>query len=174
VRPGTNSSAIVVGANLGLLCLFFVTDQTTSAVHLRVPTTAPVPARLARHPTCYRLAFSDTSWYVATPHEVELIDSLYPPWSGEIRRRAIGHPDRASDIAFWSTAGVDSITIVFLQGAIGVAMRVSVTRNALTGHAWAFSDTDEGWMPADAIVRADPISCAEVRPAARPVRSGRS
>jgi hypothetical protein len=174
VRLGTNSAAIVVGANLGLLCLFFVTGQTTSAVHQHVPTTAPVPARLAGRTSCYRLAFSDTSWYVATPHEVELIDSLYPPWSGEIRRRAIGYPDRASDIAFWSTAGVDSITIVFLQGPIGVAMRASTTRDRLTGHAWAFYDTDVGWMPADVIAQAEPIGCAEVRLAARPARSGRS
>jgi hypothetical protein len=173
VRLGTQLTATVVGANLSLLCLFFVTGQTTSAVHRRVPTIAPVPARMAGHSTCYHLEFSDTSWYVGTPHEVELIDSLYPPWSDEIRRRAIGHPDRASDIAFWSTAGVDSITIVFFQGPIGVAIRVSNERDTLTGHAWAFYDSDVGWMPADAIARAEPISCAEFTPTARRARSAR-
>ena len=175
MRSGAHSTAIIVGANLGLLWVFTAVARLGTPDHSMVPTTAPVPARLVGHATCYQIAVSRTLPYFYVPERIALVDSVARTWfRDETWRAVIARPEANFDLAWWSTAGPDSITVVFAQGVLGVVMRLSTTRDTLRGRAWTFTDSWDAFPGPDAIVRADPISCAEVRPAARRARSGRS
>ena len=173
MRLSTKNTGVVIGAHLGLLCLFVLTGAATEPDHRRMPTTAPVPARLAGRRTCYSLTFSETFRYFTTPERVELVDSVARFWlRGETWRYATARPERAASIARWSTAGPDSITVLLDQGAVGIVMRVSSTHDTLVGRAWTYTDSWPLWEGPDAIVRWAPISC--LRPAARRAPSARS
>jgi hypothetical protein len=172
VRLGTNSTAIVVGANLSLLWLVLLTGHL-SPDHRRLPDGAPVPARLHGH-TCYRLTFPNANWDpIPTPHEVELVDSLWP-FSRQWRKAYLRDPERPG-LSFWFMAGADSIDMVLAtEGVIGVIARVATGGDTLTGRAWAAYDTPvDSWAPPDATVQAAPIPCAELRPTARRALSAR-
>jgi hypothetical protein len=172
MRLGTNSVAVVVASNLGLLMMFEVVAHLTRPDHRILPATTPIPARLARQRTCYQLTFSKTWEWVHLPARIELTDSVARFWIRGAWRNVIGQPEQSSPIARWATAGPDSISLL-LEGDIpAIIMRLSSTTDTLAGRAWLVYDSWDPFPPPDAKVRADPISCADFTRAARRARSG--
>lgn len=173
MRIGTNTTAIVIGANLGFFMMWPVVAHVSGPDHGLPDMSAPISTRLTGHRTCFELTFAKPWKWYRMPERIELIDSVSRSWLPGTWRQVVARPDGVADHAWWSAAGVDSIFVVISEGAVGIAMRLSSTTDTLSGRAWTYTDSWDPW-PEDVKVRAGPISCAEFRPAARRAPSGHS